>query len=469
MKYFPFFFFFYGLVNGMKDRVLVIDDEDGVRKAIKWHLEYAGYEFYEAADGPSGLKMILEVQPDVVFLDIKMPGMEGIEVLKEIFERNIDVQVIMISGHGTVQTAVDSLKMGAFDYIEKPLDKEKILIVTRNAVDKKRLKEQNTELKQLVEKDYQIVGESQELREVLSQIRKIAPTDSTVLIRGESGTGKELIAREVHRLSKRADKRFIQVNCAAIPEELIESELFGHEKGSFTGAVSRQLGKFQQADGGTIFLDEVGDMSLKTQAKVLRVLQDGELEMIGTHKPVKVDVRVISATNKDLEKQIETNGFREDLYFRLNVIPIYLPPLRERRDDIEPLVKYFADKFLTKNNFKLLEFAPEAMEVLRGYTWRGNIRELQNTVERIMVLTSDLPKDLLSPKEGNAQPPDALDSLKDFKESTERNFILQKLRENSWNVSKTAEAIGTPRSNLYKKLEQYNIDVQLEKKGGQAG
>lgn len=461
----------------MKDRVLVIDDEEGVRKAIRWHLEYAGYEFHEASDGPEGLKMLEEIQPDVVFLDIKMPGMDGMEVLKEIFERRKDIQIVMISGHGTVQTAVESLKIGAFDYIEKPLDKEKILVVTRNAVEQKHLKEQNTELKKLVEQDYRIVGESQALREVLSQIRKIAPTDTTVLIRGESGSGKELIAREVHRQSKRADKRFIQVNCAAIPEELIESELFGHEKGSFTGAVSKQLGKFQQADGGTIFLDEVGDMSLKTQAKVLRVLQDGELEMIGTHKPVKVDVRVISATNKDLEKAIEAGHFREDLYFRLNVIPIYLPPLRERKDDIEPLVKYFAEKFLTKNNFKPLEFAPDAMDIMRTYTWRGNIRELQNTVERIIVLnqgkktiqTADLPKDMLNMKESGAMPLDTLDSLRDFKESSERNFILQKLRENGWNVSKTAEAIGTPRSNLYKKLEQYNIDVQAEKKGGQAG
>jgi two-component system nitrogen regulation response regulator NtrX len=461
----------------MKDRVLVIDDEDGVRKAIKWHLEYAGYEFYEASDGPEGLKMLSDIQPDVVFLDIKMPGMDGMEVLKEIFERTRDIQIVMISGHGTVQTAVESLKIGAFDYIEKPLDKEKILVVTRNAVEQKHLREQNTELKKLVEQDYRIVGESQALREVLSQVKKIAPTDTTILIRGESGTGKELIAREIHRISKRADKRFIQVNCAAIPEELIESELFGHEKGSFTGAVSRQLGKFQQADGGTIFLDEIGDMSLKTQAKVLRVLQDGELEMIGTHKPVKVDVRVISATNKDLEKAIESNHFREDLYFRLNVIPIYLPPLRERKDDIEPLVRYFADKFLTKNNFKPLDFSPEAMNILVNYTWRGNIRELQNTVERIIVLnhgkktleTSDLPKDLLNSKDTAPESNESLDSLKDFKESSEKNFILQKLRENGWNVSKTAEAIGTPRSNLYKKLEQYNIDVQQSKKGGQAG
>jgi two-component system nitrogen regulation response regulator NtrX len=461
----------------MKDRVLVIDDEDSVRKAIRWHLEYAGYEFHEASDGPEGLKMLGDIQPDVVFLDIKMPGMDGMEVLKEIFERTRDIQVVMISGHGTVQTAVESLKIGAFDYIEKPLDKEKILVVTRNAVEQKHLKEQNTELKKLVEQDYRIVGESQALREVLSQVRKIAPTDTTILIRGESGTGKELIAREIHRISKRADKKFIQVNCAAIPEELIESELFGHEKGSFTGAVSRQLGKFQQADGGTIFLDEIGDMSLKTQAKVLRVLQDGELEMIGTHKPVKVDVRVISATNKDLEKAIEAGGFREDLYFRLNVIPIYLPPLRERRDDIEPLIRYFVNKFLTKNNFKPIDFSPEAMDILINYTWRGNIRELHNSVERIIVLnhgkktleTSDLPKDLLSSKDIAPQNNENLDSLKDFKESSERNFILQKLRENSWNVSKTAEAIGTPRSNLYKKLEQYNIDVQQSKKGGQAG
>ncbi|MBN2135119.1 MAG: sigma-54-dependent Fis family transcriptional regulator [Acidobacteria bacterium] len=462
----------------MKDRILVIDDESSIRKALKMILEYAGYDYYEAADGSEGLKMIYDVEPDLIFLDIKMPIMDGMDVLKELYDKKSEIPVVMISGHGTIQTAVEATKLGAYNFIEKPLDKDRILLVTRNALKQRGLEEENIELKKIVDRDYKIVGESAALKDIMKQIKKIAPTDSTVLIRGESGTGKELIGREIHRLSQRADKTFIQVNCAAIPEELIESELFGHEKGSFTGAVSKQVGKFQQADGGTIFLDEVGDMSLKTQAKVLRVLQDGELERIGSNKPIKVDVRVISATNKDLEEEIEKDNFREDLFFRLNVIPIHLPALRERKDDIPMLIDYFTDKYVKKNNFKPIKFSPDAMDVLKNHLWRGNIRELQNTVERLAVMNqgqdeitrSDLPADLLSAANNIPQIEGDINTLKDFKEVAEKNFILQKLRENNFNVSKTAEVIGTPRSNLYKKLEQYEIDVKAEKfRDNQAG
>jgi two-component system nitrogen regulation response regulator NtrX len=456
----------------MNSKILVIDDEESIRKALKMILEYAGFDYHSAADGTEGLEMIEDIDPDLIFLDIKMPSMDGMDVMKKLHEKSNEIPVVMISGHGTIQTAVEATKLGAFDFIEKPLEKDKILLIARNALKQKQLEDENKEIKELIEYDYQIVGKSKALKDILLQIKKIAPTDSTVLIIGESGTGKELIAREIHNQSRRNDKPFIQVNCAAIPEELIESELFGHEKGSFTGAVGRQLGKFQQADGGTIFLDEIGDMSLKTQAKVLRVLQDGELEMIGSNKTINVDVRVISATNKDLESEIQENRFREDLYFRLNVIPIYMPPLRERAEDIPLLIEYFADKFSRKNNFKAVKFSGDALEVLSDYNWRGNIRELQNTVERIVVLNqgkqklepADLPIDLLSAEEEIRESITSTKSLKDFKEVSERKFIIQKLRENNWNVSKTADVMDTPRSNLYKKLDQYGIDVKKLKK-----
>ncbi len=456
----------------MKDKILVIDDEASIRKALKMILEYAGYEYYEASDGSEGLQKIDEIQPDLIFLDIKMPSMDGMDVLKTLHDRNSNIPVVMISGHGTIQTAVEATKLGAFNFIEKPLEKDRILLVARNALKQKTLEDRTAQLSEQLDEDYRIIGESKALKSILEQVRKIAPTDSTVLIRGESGTGKELIGREIHKASKRAGSTFIQVNCAAIPEELIESELFGHEKGSFTGAVGKQIGKFQQADGGTIFLDEVGDMSLKTQAKVLRVLQNGELERIGSNKPIKVDVRVISATNKDLETEIEENNFREDLFFRLNVIPIHLPPLRERKDDIPLLIDYFAGKYARKNNFKQVKFSDEALDLLKEAPWRGNIRELQNSVERIVVMNydkkeiklSDLPPDLIQSNQEISEISSNIDSLKDFKEAAEKNFILKKLKENNWNVSKTAESIGTPRSNLYKKLEQYNIDVKQAKK-----
>jgi two-component system nitrogen regulation response regulator NtrX len=365
-----------------------------------------------------------------------------------------------------VSTAVDATKRGAFDFIEKPLATERILVTIRNALGFRKLADDNRSLSQAVEIRSEMVGSSPVLREILESVRRAAPTSATVLIQGESGVGKELVARMIHKNSLRARERFVQVNCAAIPDDLIESELFGHEKGSFTGATEKQVGKFELADKGTIFLDEVGDMSLKTQAKVLRVLQEGEVERLGSSRTLKVDVRVIAATNKDLEREIERGSFREDLYFRLSVIPITVPPLRDRADDIPGLVRHFADLFTRENNFRPKRFTPDALSVLQRYRWKGNVRELRNTIERVIIMTpgdvvtaADLPDSVRadSPSTTADAPADRAGTLREFKESAEKAFLLEKLRENAWNISKTAEAIGTPRSNLYKKLEQYNI------------
>ena len=351
------------LVRAMKSRILVIDDEAAIRDSLRMILEYEGYEFLGAASGQDGLAMVERENPDLVFLDIKMPGMDGLEVLQRIKAANEIVPVVMISGHATVTTAVEATKLGALDFIEKPLASERVLVTIRNALDRSALADENRSLKRVIEVRHQIVGESPQLKKVMDAIRRAAPTNATVLICGESGVGKELVARAIHRNSLRGRERFVQVNCAAIPDELIESELFGHEKGSFTGATEKQIGKFEQADKGTIFLDEVGDMSLKTQAKVLRVLQEGEVERLGSARTIKVDVRVIAATNKNLEEEIEKGDFREDLYFRLAVIPIHVPPLRERKEDIPLLVRHFADLFARDNNFR-----PQAGHAGRPWT-----------------------------------------------------------------------------------------------------
>ncbi len=455
----------------MKSRILVIDDEAAIRDSLRMILEYEGYEFLGAATGQDGLTMVERENPDLVFLDIKMPGMDGLEVLQRIKAANETVPVVMISGHATVTTAVDATKLGAFDFIEKPLASERVLVTIRNSLDRSRLADENRSLKRVVEVRHQIVGESPHLKKVMDAIRRAAPTNATVLITGESGVGKELVARAIHRNSLRSRERFVQVNCAAIPDDLIESELFGHEKGSFTGATEKQIGKFEQADKGTIFLDEVGDMSLKTQAKVLRVLQEGEVERLGSARTIKVDVRVIAATNKNLEDEIEKGTFREDLYFRLAVIPIYVPPLRERKDDIPLLVRHFADLFARDNNFRPKRVTPAAMDVLQRYRWKGNIRELRNTVERLIIMTptdsidlADLPESIRvdAPSRGPDNETVKAGTLREHKEVSERVFLVQKLRETGWNISKTAELIDTPRSNLYKKLEQYNIKQETD-------
>jgi two-component system nitrogen regulation response regulator NtrX len=372
----------------------------------------------------------------------------------------------MISAHGTTTTAFEASKRGAIDFIEKPFGAERLLVTIRNQLDRTRLIDENRSLRRAAEVRHQMVGESPGLRQVWDAVKRAAPTNATVLLLGESGVGKELVARAIHRNSLRSRERFIQVNCAAIPEELIESELFGHEKGSFTGATEKQIGKFEQGDRGTIFLDEVGDMSPKTQAKVLRVLQEGEVERLGSARTIKVDVRVIAATNKDLEQEIEKGTFREDLYFRLSVIPIRVPPLRDRREDIPALVRHFADLFSRDNNRRPQRFTPAALEYLQKARWKGNVRELKNTVERLIIMTpgdavdADDLRDIVrletkpASSDNDREPPG---TLREFKESAERAFLVGKLRENSWNISKTAEVIGTPRSNLYKKLEQYGI------------
>ncbi|MBI3263591.1 MAG: sigma-54-dependent Fis family transcriptional regulator, partial [Acidobacteria bacterium] len=435
-------------------------------------LEYEGYEFVGAATGQEGLNIVEREPPDLVFLDIKMPVMDGLEVLSRLKSHDPALPAIMISGHGTGSTGYEARKLGADGFIEKPFQRELILQAIEDARERTDLRRENQELRRALEGRQEVIGASSALKRVLDAVARAAPTNATVLIQGESGVGKELVARLIHRNSHRSRERFVQVNCAAIPDDLIESELFGHEKGSFTGATEKQIGKFEQADKGTIFLDEVGDMSLKTQAKVLRVLQEGEVERLGSARTLKVDVRVIAATNQNLEEEIEKGHFREDLFFRLSVIPIFVPALRERAEDIPTLVKYFADLFSRENNFRAKKFAPAAMDLLQRHRWKGNIRELRNTIERLLIMSpndlidaSDLPgsvrADSRPPLADNQKEPPP-ETLKEFKELSEREFIVRKLRENGWNISKTAEAIGTPRSNLYKKLEQYNIRQEAD-------
>jgi two-component system nitrogen regulation response regulator NtrX len=462
-----------------KSRILVIDDEAAIRDSLRMTLEYEGYEFVGAATGQEGLALAEREGPDLVLLDVKMPGMDGLEVLERLRSMNESLPVVVISGHGTISTAVEATKKGAFDFIEKPFASERVLVSLRNALDQGRLRDENRTLKKAVEVRHQLIGESTSLKQVMAAVGRAAPTNATVLIHGESGVGKELVARTIHRNSLRSRERFVQVNCAAIPEELIESELFGHEKGSFTGATEKQVGKFEQADRGTIFLDEVGDMSAKTQAKVLRVLQEGEVERLGSARTIKVDVRVIAATNKNLEEEIEKGRFREDLYFRLAVIPIHVPPLRERPEDVPLLVRHYMDYFSRENNVRPKRITQAALDVLQRSRWKGNIRELRNTVERLHIMTNadtidivDLPESLRSPAtagSGPAAPKLASDSeqakvgtLREFKDNAERAFLVGKLRENGWNISKTAEVIDTPRSNLYKKLEQYQISQETD-------
>jgi two-component system nitrogen regulation response regulator NtrX len=452
----------------LKPRVLVIDDEEGVRSSLRMIFEYAGYEVVLAANGEAGLRIAQKDDPDLVFLDIKMPQRDGLEVLKQLAASPGGPPVVILSGHGTVKTAVEATKLGAYDFIEKPPETERILLVARNALAQRRLLEENRRLKLRFDERYRMVGSSAALQKVFEQVERAAPTSATVLVTGESGVGKELVARAIHRNSLRRDGPFVQVNCAAIPEDLIESELFGHEKGSFTGATEKQVGKFEMAHGGTIFLDEVGDMSLRTQAKVLRVLQEGEVERIGSQKTLLVDVRVLAATNRRLEEAVEKSLFREDLYFRLSVVPIRVPPLRERPEDVAPLVAHFAEQFCKENNFRPKAFAPEALAELQRHSWRGNVRELRNTVERLMIMVAEEvvePRHLdevLRPFGEAERPPEAAATLRDFKGSAERAFLVQKLRESRWNISATAAAIGTPRSNLYKKLEQYGISQEKD-------
>ncbi len=444
--------------------ILIVDDEKNIRRSVAMICSGEGYETKTAADSEEALKMLDAGGIDLALLDIAMPGMDGLSLLKEIKKKSPETSAIMISGNATLQNAITATKEGAFDFIEKPITKEKLLISINNALQSSTLQKENIELKKQLTGKFEMVGESRAMKEILEQISKVAPTNGRVLITGESGTGKELIARAIHENSPRKNGAFIKVNCAAIPEELIESELFGSEKGAYTGAHQTREGKFSLADGGTLFLDEVGDMSLNAQAKVLRVLQEGEFEKVGGHKTQKVDVRVLAATNKDLEKEAQADRFRDDLYFRLNVVPIDSPPLRRRKDDIPILVQSFIESYAGENGVRKKVVSSEAMEVLRGYDWPGNIREIKNMIERLMIMcssdiveVSDLPGNIQSPTSKTAFKMESAGTLKEVKENVEREFIISTLKKNGWNVSETAKDLDVDRTNLHKKIKYYGL------------
>ena len=448
-------------------RVLIVDDEPGIRDALRQVLEYEGLEVATAASGGEALTRYPEFQPHLVFLDVKMAGLDGLETLSRLREEDPQAMVVMISGHGTVATAVEATQRGAFDFLEKPLETERTLVTLRNALERRTLTSENRRLREEVEDRYTMVGGSAALKRVQDVIAKVGPTSARVLILGENGTGKELVARAIHRLSSRADRPLVEVNCAAIPGELIESELFGHVKGSFTGAFADRTGKFQQADGGTLFLDEIGDMALSAQAKVLRVLQEGIVTRIGDSAQIEVDVRVLAATNKDLEEEIAAARFREDLLYRLNVVEIRIPPLRERREDIPELVAHFTRQ-LAAAGLAARPFSDGALEAFQRRDWHGNIRELRNAVERTLILASgaevtagDLVR-LLPGTEGlgGGGAGDLFTgarTFESFKQEAEKLFLITKLREHEWNVSETARVLAMPRSNLYKKIERYGL------------
>jgi two-component system nitrogen regulation response regulator NtrX len=455
--------------NAPAAEILVVDDEPGIRQALRQMLEYEGYVVRAAKDGPAALESYASDPPDLVLLDIKMAPMDGLEVLEQLRAKDPDVVVVMISGHASVETAVEALKRGAFDFLEKPPDREVVLKRISNALAERELERENAALRQAQDTmgGGPIVGDSQPLKEVLAKVARIAPTRAYVLITGENGTGKELIAREIHRLSERKKGPFVEVNCAAIPHELIESELFGHEKGAFTGAHARRIGKFELADGGTLFLDEVGDMSLAAQAKVLRALQDGVIQRVGGTAPIEVDVRVLAATNKDVESEIREGNFREDLYYRLNVVPLHVPALAQRREDIPLLVEHFGRVYCEENGMPPRQFDPEAIAALTERPWPGNVRELKNTVERLVILApgdtiSAADVDALSgPRAGVAgEPADLIErhsSFTDYRDAAEKAFLARKLDENDWNVSETARQLGMQRSHLYKKIEKHGL------------
>ncbi|PLX91760.1 MAG: Fis family transcriptional regulator [Desulfuromonas sp.] len=452
-------------------QILVVDDERNIRESITGILQDEGFQVITAEDGNSAIDAVNEDRPDLVLLDIWMPGMDGIETLTQLRKQYDDLQVIMMSGHATIETAVTATKLGAYDFIEKPLSLEKLLVCIHNALKVNDLVEENKSLKEKIGKSYDIIGSSAPVQELKQQIAIAAPTSGWVLITGENGTGKELVARSIHRQSRRSDKPFIEVNCAAIPEDLIESELFGHEKGSFTGATSKRKGKFDLAHGGTLFLDEIGDMSLKTQAKVLRILQEHKFERVGGSKTIEVDVRVIAATNKNLEEEIKAGNFREDLFYRLNVLPFQVPSLRERSEDIEILTNYFLKSYCEKENTPIKHISSDAVEIMKNYRWPGNVRELKNLIERLVIMTPGkeitsraLPAEINKGITKNDLPIEGLDidTFKEAKEVFEREFIRSKLEENDWNVSKTAESISIERSNLHRKIKSYGIELNKE-------
>lgn len=455
----------------MSRRVLIIDDEQSIRDSLKGALGDEGYHVATVASGEEGLAKIREETPDVILLDIWMPEMDGVETLKRIKDQNPSQVIIMMSGHGTIETAVKATKLGAYDFVEKPLSLEKLLVLLERATNVQDLVRENVALRKQIRKNKILIGKSEAMAQLQTAIKQVAPTTGSVLITGENGTGKELVANSIHFLSKRHDRPFIEVNCAAIPEQLIESELFGHVKGSFTGATQNRKGKFDLANGGTLFLDEIGDMSLRTQAKILRILQEQTFERVGGSQVINVDVRVVAATNKDLKEEIQKGNFREDLFYRLNVIPFSIPPLRERKEDIPLLSEHFINESCTNHQKKKRVLTPEAVNVLSQYSWPGNVRELKNLIERVIIFTveqedgkpitaADLlnrlqfeDSQLIEKTQKNTPK-----NLKGARQEFEKEFIIQSLRSHQWNVSRTAAELGIERSHLHRKMKSYGIE-----------
>jgi two-component system nitrogen regulation response regulator NtrX len=454
--------------------VLVVDDERRVRESVRAILEDEGYSVLEADDGESALNKVAEDRPDAVLLDVWMPGIDGIESLKGIRQQDQDLPVIIMSGHGNIETAVSATKLGAYDFLEKPLSLDRLNLVLRNALSQRELVEENRALRESYKQGGDLAGHSRAMKEILEQVKIVAPTHASVLITGENGTGKELLAREVHASSRRTQGPFVAVNCAAIPDNLIESELFGYERGAFTGATSRKKGKFDLAHRGTLLLDEIGDMSLATQAKILRVLEDQVFQRVGGNRDVEVDVRIIAATNKDLALEIAQGRFREDLFFRLNVFPFHIPPIRERKEDIPPLLSTFVEEFGNSYSKPDLVFSQEAVKRMTAYKWPGNIRELRNVVERMVILApgpvidADLIPETISqgkPAVHDREMDSTEASYRKAKEAFEREFLRRWLERNEWNVSRTSVEVGLERSNLHRKIKQLGL-INPEKGSG---
>ena len=466
----------------MSASILVVDDEEAIVSSLGSILQDEGYEVAVAKSGVEALKIYTVDPPDLMLLDIWMPEMDGLETLRRVKELVPTAQVMVMSGHGSIETAVKAIKLGAYDYIEKPLSLENVTLRVKHALEQFRLEEENRSLRTKVQRKFELVGQSPAMQQLRQLIDTAGPTNSRVLVGGENGTGKELVARAIHLQSARADRPFVAVNCAAIPETLIESELFGHEKGSFSGATSMKRGQFEQADGGTLFLDEIGDMSLNTQAKVLRALQEQQFNRVGGTKLLKVDVRVLAASNKDLMKEIEKGTFREDLYYRLNVVPIVVPPLRERRDDIPLLIRHFMKLHAEEQGLRTKEVTPEAMAVFQQYEWPGNIRELRNLIERLMIMVpgnvidgaqASMTLQVKAPGAVAAATPavqtaasplftQPFDSLRDARNAFEKEYIARKLREHHWNISRTAEDLKIERSHLHRKIKLLDVEMRPE-------
>jgi two-component system nitrogen regulation response regulator NtrX len=463
----------------MSASILVVDDEEAIVSSLGSILQDEGYEVAVAKSGVEALKIYTVDPPDLMLLDIWMPEMDGLETLRRVKELVPTAQVMVMSGHGSIETAI---KLGAYDYIEKPLSLENVTLRVKHALEQFRLEEENRSLRTKVQRKFELVGQSPAMQQLRQLIDTAGPTNSRVLVGGENGTGKELVARAIHLQSARADRPFVAVNCAAIPETLIESELFGHEKGSFSGATSMKRGQFEQADGGTLFLDEIGDMSLNTQAKVLRALQEQQFNRVGGTKLLKVDVRVLAASNKDLMKEIEKGTFREDLYYRLNVVPIVVPPLRERREDIPLLIRHFMKLHAEEQGLRTKEVTPDAMAVFQQYEWPGNIRELRNLIERLMIMVpgnvidgaqASMTLQVKAPGAVAAATPavqtaasplftQPFDSLRDARNAFEKEYIARKLREHHWNISRTAEDLKIERSHLHRKIKLLDVEMRPE-------